>query len=29
MKHYLAFLYILLLLSIPELSVAYPLDAYP
>ena len=29
MKQYLAFLYVLLLLSIPELSVAYPLDAYP
>jgi hypothetical protein len=29
MKNYLAFLYVLLLLSIPELSVAYSLDAYP
>ena len=29
MKYYLAFLYVLLLVSIPELSVAYPLDAYP
>jgi hypothetical protein len=29
MKHYQLFLYVLLLLTIPNLSVAYPLDAYP
>jgi len=29
MKYYLAFLSVLLLFSIPGLSVAYPLDAYP
>jgi len=29
MKHYPAFLFVLLLLFIPDLSVAYPLDAYP
>ena len=29
MKHYLSFFCVLLLLSIPDLCVAYPLDAYP
>jgi hypothetical protein len=29
MKHYLSFFYVLLLLSISSLCVAYPLDAYP
>jgi hypothetical protein len=29
MKHYPAFVYFLLLLSIPNLCFAYPLDAYP
>ena len=29
MKHYSAIFFIFLLLSIPDLSVAYPLDAYP
>ena len=29
MKHYPAIFFIFLLLSIPDLSVAYPLDAYP
>ena len=29
MKHYLAYVYLLLLLSIPNLGFAYPLDAYP
>ncbi len=29
MKHYPVFFYVLLLLSIPDPGIAYPLDAYP